>query len=219
MDFALARTNMVKSQVVPNGVTDGALLGAMMDTPRELFAATTHTPLAYSDSFFPLSETRRGLKPLQAARLIQALGIRGGEKILLIGAGTGYEAALLAKMNAQVFAVEANGALIDRGRQQTDGSAVVWQAGEPAEGWPDNAPFNGIVLLGSVVSIPDALLDQVADDGVLVAIVGTPTPNEPGKAVMHAVRVRGRHVHKPDVLFETYAESLTEREREPAFVL
>lgn len=219
MDFSLARTNMVKSQVAPNGVSDAVLLGALMETPRELFVRTTHKVLAYSDYALPMSATRRCLKPLQIAQLIQALGVSHGQKILVVGAGTGYEAALLACLGAQVFALESDSTLVEQGKQQTSDSSIQWHTGEPELGWPDEAPFDGILLCGSVASLPDALPNQLADHGVLVAIIGQVDENGLGGAVMKAVRVKGRNVQQPETLFETFAFSLSPGGLSRTFVL
>ena len=219
MDFSLARTNMVKSQVVPNGVNDTLLLGALMETPREAFCATTHKEFAYSDCSLPLNATRHCLKPLQVARLIQALAITGGEKILVVGAGSGYESALLAHLGAQVFAVESDSALVEQGRQLTGSSTVEWQVGDPGLGWSDKMPFDAILLLGSVESIPDGLLNQLGETGVLVAIVGDSEDGEQGHAVKQAVRIKGRNGQHSETLFETFTFSLVMGNASQRFVL
>lgn len=210
MDFSLARTNMVKSQVVPNGVNDALLLGALMGTPREPFVAATHKEFAYSDYALPMSATRRCLKPLQIAQLIQALAVKNGQRVLVAGAGLGYEAALLAHLGVQVFALESDSALVDEGKQQTASSSVKWQAGDPRLGWPDEIPFDAILLCGSVSSIPDDLLNQMSENGTLVAIVGSIEDGNEGATIMQAVRIKGRNRQQAEALFETFAFPMLE---------
>lgn len=219
MDFSLARTNMVKSQVVPNGVTNASLLGALMEIPREAYVANTHQEFAYSDACLPMNATRHSLKPLQIAQLIQALSVSSGQKILLAGAGTGYEATLLTRLGAEVFAVESDNTLADQGKKLTKSSAVQWHIGDPGRGWQEHMPFDAVLLLGSVTSIPDELLKQVSDDGVLVAIVGTEGDKKQNSHIMHAIRIRGQNVQQAETLFETFAFSMSTIETPQPFVL
>lgn len=214
MDFSLARTNMVKSQVAPNRVKDQGLLSALMAIPRESFIADSHKLFAYSDHPLPMDDgSRRCLKPLQLALLIQALMVKKDQKILVVGAGTGYETAVLARMEAQVFALESDVNMADSGVKLSD-TTVQWQVGPLDQGWPSEAPFDGIVLCGSVESIPDKLLDQLGDNGVLVAIRG-----KVGDAVMQAVRVKGRNAQHTETLFETKAFPLSGTVAQQRFVL
>lgn len=213
MDFSLARTNMVKSQVAPNGVADPPLLDALLAIPREPFVIATHKEFAYSDYALPISATRRSLKPLQIARLIQALAVCDGQKILVVGAGTGYEATLLARLGADVCALEAEQGLVTLGQRLADGS-IEWQVGSVVLGWPDKAPFDGIILCGSVEAIPDPLLAQLSASGQLVAIVG-----KSNDAVMYAVHVRGGKEQKMTTLFETSAFPLVAGEDARPFCL
>lgn len=213
MDFSLARTNMVKSQVAPNGVSDPPLLDALLAIPREPFVVATHKEFAYSDYALPVSAARRSLKPLQIARLIQALAVCDGQKILVVGAGTGYEATLLARLGADVFALESEKGLVELGQKLADPS-VEWQVGALASGWADKAPFDGILLCGSVETIPDPLLAQLSATGPLVAIVGK--PDDP---VMYARHVRGGKEQKITTLFETSAFPLMAEEASRPFCL
>lgn len=219
MDFSLARTNMVKSQVAPNGVSDAPILAALMETQREAFVDAAHKPFSYSDHALPLGATRRCLKPLQMARLIQALDVTPGQTILVAGAGTGYEASLLAHLGAHVFALEADATLAEQGQQLTQAASVQWQTGDPRLGWADKISFDGILLCGSVASIPDPLLNQVSDQGVLVAIVGTEESGKAGGTIMHATRIRGRNGQQAETLFETFAFPLFVESEPQRFVL
>lgn len=219
MDYSLARTNMVKSQVAPNGVGDAPLLEALMETPREVFVTETHRAFTYSDYALPLNATRRCLKPLQIALLIQALQVRTDQKILVAGAGSGYEAALLAHLGAKVFALESDPALVSQGEQHTKNAAIQWKIGEPEMGWPDKTTFDAILVCGSVTSIPDPLLNQVGENGVLTAIVGQEDTRKSGGTVMHALRIRGHNGQQAETLFETFAFPLSAEKESHRFVL
>ncbi|MBF0184386.1 MAG: protein-L-isoaspartate O-methyltransferase [Magnetococcales bacterium] len=210
MDFALARTNMVKSQVLPNHIFHDGLLDAMQNTAREPFVLPSHQMFAYSDFALPMSPLRRSLKPLQIARLLDALEISPGQKILLVGAGTGYEALLAARLGAQVFALESDASLVAIG-QTVDQGLLTWHVGPLAAGWAEEAPFDGILLCGAVPAIPDPLLAQLQPQGTLVAIEGND-----GDPVMAIVRLRG---NKKEILSETIAFPLLAGEQDQPFVL
>ncbi|MEO5353224.1 MAG: protein-L-isoaspartate O-methyltransferase [Magnetococcus sp. XQGC-1] len=213
MDFSLARTNMVKSQIIPNGVDHPALLEALLTIPREPFVISTHQEFAYSDYALPINQARRSLKPLQIARLLQALGSVSGHTLLVVGAGTGYEAALLARMGAQVSALESDEALLEQGKRLAfDG--IHWHSGPLLQGLSAQAPFDGILLCGAVESIPDPLLAQLGEQGQLLAILGAP-----GEPVMRAVRVHGAKEQTMDTLFETSAFPLLPRDDGQGFQL
>ncbi|MEO5363675.1 MAG: protein-L-isoaspartate O-methyltransferase [Magnetococcus sp. DMHC-8] len=214
MDFSLARTNMVKSQLAPNGVDNPLLLDAFRLTPREPFVIDTHKEFAYSDHALPLDARRRALKPLQVARLLQSLTLDNGDRILVVGAGTGYEAALLASLPVTVFALESDPRLAEQGRQLTPPGSVQWHVGDLVLGWPEQAPFDGILICGAIDAIPNPLLAQLSGRGELVAIVG-----QPGEPVMRAVRVRGGRDQQTDTLFETVAFPLVVEEHPQSFRL
>ncbi|MBF0161987.1 MAG: protein-L-isoaspartate O-methyltransferase [Magnetococcales bacterium] len=214
MDFSLARTNMVKSQLTPNGVSDVALLDAMLALPREPFVVATHREFAYSDHALPIHAGRRSLKPLQIGRLMQALEVTAGQKILVVGAGCGYEAALLARLGAEVFALEKEESLVEQGRGLTQAATVRWLCGPLESGWSGEAPFDGLLLCGSVDAIPETLFAQLKEQGRLVAIVGAAD-----SPVMHALRIQGSRERTTTTLFETTAFALLTSDSAQTFVL
>ncbi|MEO5338987.1 MAG: hypothetical protein H7837_00510 [Magnetococcus sp. MYC-9] len=214
MDFSLARTNMVKSQVAPNGVDSPVLLSAMLSTPREVFVAGGHQPFAYSDHALPLSGARRTLKPMQIGKLVQALSIAEGSKVLVVGAGTGYEATLLHTLGAVVFALETDEVLAKQGMALGQTGSIAWRVGAWEQGWSEQAPFDGILVCGAVEGLPEPLLAQLGDQGRLVAIIG-----KAGDVVMHAVRVQGGREQKMTTLFETIAFPLVTAGDGQPFVL
>lgn len=179
-DYALARANMVESQVRPNRVTDPRIIAAMLDIPREAFVPASMRPLAYMDQEVPVrpagegAPERRLMAPMVLARLIQLADIRAGDLVLDVGCATGYSTAILARLAEAVVALEcdpvlAEGAsrtLVDLG---VDNAAVV--TGPLPEGYRDEGPYDAIVLGGSVPEVPPALLAQLKPGGRLVAVV------------------------------------------------
>ncbi|MBF0110986.1 MAG: class I SAM-dependent methyltransferase [Magnetococcales bacterium] len=203
MDFSLARENMVKSQILPNRVTEPELLEVFNSVAREDFVERKHREIAYSD--FPVvMGNRRCLVPLQIARLIQSLEIAPGMKVLVVGAGTGYEALLAARLGAQVHALEVDESLATKGRNLTARTGIQWKTSPLAQGWPDAAPFDGIMVCGAIPAIPDALITQLADHGRLTAIRG-----RTGNVIMDMIRIDGPGgIGRPQVIFQTVANLL-----------
>ncbi|MBF0293760.1 MAG: protein-L-isoaspartate O-methyltransferase [Magnetococcales bacterium] len=205
---------MVKSQAVPNMVRDPALLAGMMKVPREEFVAPSHRELAYMDTPVPWNDSgRRSLTPVQTGWLIDALGVTNGKRVLVIGAGSGYEAALLGTMGAQVHALESDPALAERGASLTDREQVAWKVGPLADGWPDGEKFDAILLCGAVPAIPYHLLGQLRPDGVLAGIVGNSDD-----VAMNAKRIHGGSFRQ-EPLFDTLAPLLPGFEAGEAFRL
>lgn len=206
MDFQLARVNMVRSQVAPNRVTDNNLLDSLLVVPREQFVAEAYRDFAYSDYAVPLPgvEGRRFLKPLQVAWLIDALQVQSGDRVLVVGAGVGYEAMVLARMGAEVFALEADPALTSQGEALCSGESVQWRTGSLANGWPEASPFDAILICGAVDAVSNKLIGQMGKNGRLTAIVG-----RVGEPIMQGVRMVGiSGGDRPERLFETVADPL-----------
>jgi protein-L-isoaspartate(D-aspartate) O-methyltransferase len=205
MDLGLARTNMIKSQLIPNQVQDERLLDVLGQVPREAFVAPAYRSFAYSDYPLPLGEgSRRMLKPLQSVWMIQSLQAQPDERILVVGAGSGYEAAVLAKMGAKVYALESQRELVESGRQEASHTDISWHVGPLAAGWPEQQPFDAILLCGAVPEVPRGLVQQLDAQGRLICIVG-----KPGASVMRAIQVWGQdHAGQPETLFDTVATAL-----------
>ncbi len=175
-DYAIARNNMVDSQVRPNKVTDPRVLDAMRTLPREEFVTPGRASLAYVDEDVPLGGGRVLMEPMVIARLVQLTRSRPGERALVIGAGTGYGAALLAACGATVTALEQDDALIAIGLAALSRHApgVTLVSGPLSEGWPEGAPWDVIMIEGAVRHIPGALAKQIRQGtGRLTAVVST----------------------------------------------
>jgi len=184
-DFALARRNMVEGQLRPNQIVHPALLDALAALPRERFLPDARAALAYADEAVPLGDGRYLMEPTALARLIQMTQPAEGDRALVVGAGPGYGAAVLGRLVASVVALECDAALAQRARTLLSslGAATVSVVDGPlAAGHAAKAPYDVILIEGSVPAIPDSLTAQLADGGRLVAIVGTGMPGYPGQA-------------------------------------
>lgn len=203
MDFAQARQNMVKSQILPNRVTEPELLEVFFSEPRENFVDKKHRDIAYSD--YPVAMgSRRCLTPLQIARLVQGLNVTADKKILVVGAGTGYEAHLIARLGAMVYALESDESLAAKGRNLTARSAIQWKTSPLDAGWLDMAPFDGIMFCGAIPAVPQAYLGQLDRDGRLVAIIG-----KLKDVIMDMIAMDGPDGRtRPRTIFQTVADVL-----------
>jgi protein-L-isoaspartate(D-aspartate) O-methyltransferase len=172
--FADARNCMVDSQIRPNRVADPRILSAMRRLPRERFLPASVSSLAYADEDVPLGNGRFMLEPMVLARLLQAANLRDGERVLVVGAGTGYGAAVLAACGCRVTALEDDPALlaIAGAVLPAEAPAVSLVAGPLAAGWQAHAPYDLILIEGAVPEIPPALAAQTHSETgrVLTAI-------------------------------------------------
>lgn len=186
MNFAEARRHMVDGQLRPNRIDDPRIVGALRELPRERFVPPALAARAYADADVPLPGGRVLLKPLVIAQLVQFLAAKRGERVLVLGAGTGFGAALLAAIGANVTAVEGDGALVDVARAALPaavpaGSVAVVEA-DPAAGHAAGAPYDAILIEGGVAAVPRAVEEQLAEGGRLVAVSLAGGP--PGRAIM-----------------------------------
>ena len=215
-DYAAARRTMVDCQVRTFDVTDLSVIAAFDVTPREIYAPAGREAMAYADVAIPLDGApgRVMLPPLVLARMLQAFGPLDGLKVLEVGAGTGYGAALLARLGAKVTALESNDSLaaaakINLERDGVAGVQVV--TGALANGYPANAPYDAILLNGGYEVLPDALLQQLADGGALVAIEVS------GAASRIVIQRRASGVNSRAVIVNAWAPVLDGFARKPEF--
>jgi protein-L-isoaspartate(D-aspartate) O-methyltransferase len=168
-DFDQLRRAMVSNQLRPNKVTDAAVLAAIGAAPRENFAAEDQAAVAYRDTIVPLGEGRALNPPIATGRLLDAAAALPGQSALVVGAGTGYVAALLAAMGCTVTAVEESATLVARARTALAGvKGVTLVEGVLAEGWVSAAPYDVVYIDGGVEQLPEPLIAQVAEGGRLV---------------------------------------------------
>lgn len=174
--YSKLRKRMVTDQIARRGVTSKAVLDAMRKVPRERFLPKRQRIFAYDDSPLPIGEGQTISQPYIVAYMTESLVLKGGEKVLEIGTGSGYAAAVLAEIAAEVYTIErierlatmASSVLDDVGYgnvhvQHSDGSL----------GWPEHAPFDGIVVAAGSPEVPEALKRQLKIGGHLVIPIGT----------------------------------------------
>lgn len=196
MDFAAFRKNMVQGQLMPRRVIDPRVIEAMSVLPRETFVPKSVRGLAYMDEAVPIGRNRHLMEPNLLARLLQAAEVEPGDMGLWIGCGSGYGAAVLARLCQTVVAVESDSELAKRAMESYAELAidnVVVEEGGLDRGSPAQAPYDVIVFGGAVPRIPEQIKDQLADGGRLVAVLSGP------EAVGRAVRL----VRVGDVVSET----------------
>jgi protein-L-isoaspartate(D-aspartate) O-methyltransferase len=178
--FELQRTNMVESQVRPSDIWDRRIIRAMQAVPREVFAAEDTRATAYCDDDLPVGDASAGkprralLAPRVFARMAQFLEIADADRVLEVGAATGYGAAVLARVAKEVVALECDVALAARARRVLRelgvGNAKVVE-GDLAMGAPADAPYAAMLISGAINVPSPALLDQLCDGGRMTAIV------------------------------------------------
>lgn len=169
------RATMVESQLRVRGIRDERVLAAMRAVPRHLFVHSDLAKAAYADQALPIANEQTISQPYIVARMAEALQLRGSERVLEIGTGSGYAAAVLAKLVRAVYTVERHRSLAIEAIARLDQLAIanVWVAtGDGSQGWPAYAPYDAITVAAASPSIPAALKAQLAAGGRLVIPVG-----------------------------------------------
>lgn len=207
MDFTQARYNMVEQQIRPWDVLDFDLLDALGEVPRERFVLPEQQGVAYTDEVLKLANGGSMLEPRLVARLIQALALTRADTVLEIGTGSGYAAAVMAKLAAKVVSTDTDAQQSAFAQAAVSGLGmdnIEFQVADGLDGQSaGNTRFNAVYVGGSVPVLPPALKNLLADGGRLVAIVGQ-------GHLMHAIRVvRHGDEYRETVLFETSAPALS----------
>ena len=175
MDYAEMREWMVSTQLVPRGIRDRRVLDAMKRVPRHLFVDHSMAYRAYDDSALPIGEGQTISQPYMVAVMTELLELTGNEKVLEIGTGSGYQAAVLAELAKEVFTIERVSPLAEAAIQrlrELSYQNVQVRMGDGSLGWPEEAPFDRIILTAASPKIPDPLMDQLANYGIVVVPVG-----------------------------------------------
>ncbi len=217
-DYSTARRNMIDCQLRPNGVLAADILQVFTDLPRERFVPAERRSVAYSDEAVPLGGGRYLVEPMLLARMLQLLQPTAEETALVIGAGTGYGAAALARLVRSVVALECEPRLAAEARANVSalgaGNVGVVE-GALADGAPVKGPYDIILVEGSVPAIPDALTKQLADEGRLIAVVAGDVPGRTGQ-VRLGRKVQGIFSSRP--IFDAGSPLLPGFEKPRAFV-
>lgn len=169
------RHEMVRRQIARRGVRDTAVLRAMREVPRHLFVPDAPAAVAYGDHALPIGQGQTISQPYVVAFMAEAADIGPGERVLEIGTGSGYGAAVLAELAAEVYTIEIVPELADQARDALRGAGyedVRVRTGNGWLGWPEHAPYHAIVVTAAPDQVPEALVEQLAMDGMLVVPVG-----------------------------------------------
>lgn len=180
-DFKAARLEMVARQIRNRGIFTERVLAAMESVPRHLFVPPGRAQEAYADEPLPIGEGQTISQPFMVAAMAEALSLAGHERVLEIGAGSGYQAAVLSLLAREVIAVEAQPALAASARArlaQLGYADVQVEEGDGSLGWPAAAPYDAILVTAAAPAVPPPLLEQLAEGGRLVIPVGAADQQE-----------------------------------------
>lgn len=173
--YDMARTRMVREQLMPRGITDQRVLDAMASVPRHFFVEDALHGQAYGDFPLPIGEGQTISQPYIVALMTQALMLTGSERVLEIGTGCGYQTAILSLLADRVYTVERIKSLQSRARNLLDQLHclnVISKRDDGTLGWPQYGPYDAIMVTAAGPKIPQPLLDQLADPGRMVIPVG-----------------------------------------------
>lgn len=173
--YASAREQMVQRQLIARGIRDPRVLAAMRKVPRHLFVEEALRDQAYCDYPLPIGEQQTISQPYIVALMTQSLELKGPEKVLEIGTGSGYQAAILCELAARVFSIERIAVLAARARRVMEELRyfnIQIRVGDGTLGWPEEKPFDAILVTAGTPTIPQPFLDQLAEGGRLVIPVG-----------------------------------------------
>lgn len=173
--YEKARMRMISQQLIPRGIDDPGVLRAMEQIPRHLFVDEALQAQAYGDTPLPIGRGQTISQPYIVALMTQALQLQGHEKVLEVGTGSGYQAAILSRLCERVYTIERIDSLLVRARKNFDALRchnILSRLDDGTVGWSEYAPFNAIMVTAGGPRVPDPLLEQLADPGVLVIPVG-----------------------------------------------
>ncbi|MEJ2010992.1 MAG: protein-L-isoaspartate(D-aspartate) O-methyltransferase [Anaerolineales bacterium] len=170
------RLRMVRNQIKGRGVRDPRVLQAMREVPRHLFVPSEQRHLAYADGPLPIGGGQTISQPYIVALMTELLDLSGSERVLEVGTGSGYQAAVLSKLAAQVYSLDRISELAEQARirlEDLDCTNVNVHVGDGSQGLPEYAPYDGILVTAAAPHVPEALKEQLADRGSLVLPVGS----------------------------------------------
>ena len=174
-DFESERLAMVEEQLRHRGISDPRVLEAMAKVPRHLFVPQDYQSSAYEDRPLPIGEGQTISQPYMVAIMTQSLELNGREKVLEIGTGSGYQAAILAELAGTVYTVERISSLTQSAQRVLGNLGyenIFFRTGDGSGGWPEEAPFGGIIVTAGAPDIPQTFKTQLAEGGILVIPTG-----------------------------------------------
>jgi protein-L-isoaspartate(D-aspartate) O-methyltransferase len=175
IDYASALEKMIESQIVARGIRDTSVISAIREVPRHLFVDEYLRYEAYDDNPLPIGEGQTISQPYMVAVMTELLELKDTDRVLEIGTGSGYQAAVLSRLCSWVYSVERVPALAERARiilRNCGYANLTIRIGDGSEGWPEEAPFDGIIVTAGSPRIPDVLVDQLLENRKLVIPVG-----------------------------------------------
>lgn len=173
--FEMSRQRMVEEQLRGRGLKDQRVLEAMLRISREEFVPASLAEEAYEDYPLPIGSGQTISQPYIIALMIESLALKGRESVLEVGTGSGYEAAILACLGRKVYSIERVPKLINLAKenlQKINFSNIIIKAGDGSQGWPEFAPFQGIIVACAAEEVPSALVEQLAEGGRLIIPLG-----------------------------------------------
>lgn len=175
MGFQELREFMVNTQLIPRGIKDERVLNAMRKVPRHLFVDESIQYKAYDDMALSIGEGQTISQPYMVAIMTELLELKGNEKVLEIGTGSGYQAAILAELSREVYTIERVDILAKRAEERflsLGHTNIHVKVGDGTLGWPEEAPFDRIMITAAAPKIPDVLMEHLSEKGIIIAPVG-----------------------------------------------
>lgn len=195
LDYHLARKKMVKHQLIPRGIKDPRVLEAMGKVPRDRFVEEALMGEAYNDHPLPIGHQQTISQPYIVALMTEALALKGDEKVLEIGTGSGYQTAILAELSYKVYTVERIRALMVEARSilaQLNYNNILFKAFDGTLGWKEYAPYDAIIVTAGSPKLPQPLLDQLAEGGRLII----PTGGRSSQELIKVTKRKGNYIQK-----------------------
>jgi protein-L-isoaspartate(D-aspartate) O-methyltransferase len=195
LDYRLAREKMVKAQLIPRGIKDPRVLEARKEVRRDLFVEEALVGEAYNDHPLPIGHNQTISQPFIVALMTEALVLKGDEKVLEIGTGSGYQTAILAKLADRVYTVERIRPLMVKARAllaDLNYHNILFKAFDGTLGWDEYAPYDAIIVTAGAPKVPQPLLDQLAEAGRLIIPIG----NKYSQELLKVTRKRGAYTQE-----------------------
>lgn len=175
MDYGIIRSNMVRDQIIGRGIKDQRVINAMNTVPRHLFVEEALASRAYGDFSLPIGQGQTISQPFMVALMTEALALKGTDKVLEIGTGSGYQTAILSMLCRRIYSIERKKSFAIGARRLLSKLGyynIVLRACDGSQGWPEAILFDGIIVTAGAPKVPEPLIDQLAEDGRLVIPVG-----------------------------------------------